>query len=132
MSIAAFIAANIPISLAIAAVQPIEWNVGLTPWLLSLAVGLSIGVSTLLLFAAFSAGGKAGIVTAMGALYPGITVVLAVWLFDETITPMKGTGILLALAAGVLLSREQREPTPQRTADEDTGDNLQADLSGAQ
>ena len=107
MSIAAFIAANVPISLAIAAIQPIEWDVGWLAWLLSLAIGLSIGVSTLLLFASFSAGGKAGIVTAMGALYPGITVLLAVPLFGERITPMKGVGIVVALAAGVLLSRER-------------------------
>jgi transporter family protein len=115
MSIAAFIAANLPISLVIVAMQPIKWDVGWTAWLLSLAIGLSIGVSTLLLFASFSAGGKAGIVTAMGALYPGITVLLAVPLFGERITPMKGVGIIVALAAGVLLSRER---TPGEVAEE--------------
>jgi drug/metabolite transporter (DMT)-like permease len=119
MSIAAFIAANVPISIGIAAIQPMEWEVGWTAWLLSLAIGLSIGVSTLLLFASFSAGGKAGIVTAMGALYPGITVLLAVPLFGERITPMKGLGIVVALAAGVLLSRERSEVPPKSAPVED-------------
>jgi bacterial/archaeal transporter family protein len=109
MSIVGFIAANLPIAVAIAVVQRIDWSVGWTAWGWSLAIGLSIGVSTLLLFASFAAGGKAGIVTALGALYPAITVVLAVPMFGDRISMLKGAGIVVALAAGVLLSRERTD-----------------------
>jgi drug/metabolite transporter (DMT)-like permease len=109
LSIAAFIAANVPIAAAVAAVHPLNWHVGSTAWALSLASGVSLGLSSLLLFASFAAGGKAGIVTALGALYPAITVMLAVPLFGDRITPLKGVGIVVALVAGVLLSRERSD-----------------------
>jgi uncharacterized membrane protein len=59
----------------------------------------------LTLFAAYR-DGKASIVTALYALYPAITVALAVPLFHEPMFLRKGIAIALALAAAVALSCE--------------------------
>ncbi len=92
------------VALAIALVQPLTWDVGVTLWGLACLIGLLFTLASLLLFAALSAGGKVSIVSPLGALYPVITVVAAVPLFDERITLPKVLGIVLAVAAGVALS----------------------------
>jgi transporter family protein len=114
MSILGFLTANIPITLMVALMFPLHWDVGWLAWGLCFAIGLCLGLGSLLLFASFSAGGQAGIVTALAALYPAITVAFAVPLFGERITSVKGLGIMLALVAGVLLSREQH-PEPKES-----------------
>ena len=67
---------------------------------------------TLTLFAAYRTG-KASVVTALTALYPGLTVVLAVPLLHERMDVRKLIAIALALGAGVALTYEK--PTPQRS-----------------
>jgi len=48
--------------------------------------------------------GEASLVVPITALYPALTVVLAILLLGERLTAPKMLGILLALAAGVLIS----------------------------
>ncbi|MCI0423208.1 MAG: EamA family transporter, partial [Acidobacteria bacterium] len=86
--------------------------IGWPAWALCLAVGVCFGLGTLFLFAAYPAGGKVSIVSTLGSLYPAITVVFAVPLFGERVTLLKGIGIVLALAAGVVLSRDSSAPAP--------------------
>ncbi len=62
-------------------------------------------VGGLALFAAYR-DGKASIVTALYSLYPAITVLLAVPIFDEKIAGMTWGAIVLALVAAVMLSFE--------------------------
>jgi uncharacterized membrane protein len=106
LSTVLFAVAFVPVALVVAALQPVYWRVGARGWLLAVVYGGLIGVGTLILFAAYR-DGKASVVTALYALYPALTVLLAVPLFDERIDLRKGAAIVLALAAGVALSYER-------------------------
>jgi uncharacterized membrane protein len=71
-----------------------------------------IGVGGLALFAAYR-DGKASIVTALYALYPALTVALAVPLFRESLDLRKGIAIATSLLAALALSYETRaQPNP--------------------
>ncbi len=74
-------------------------------WVLGIAVGLLMAIGTLALFAAIRRG-KASIVTPLTALYPLITVILAVMFLNEHFDAMKLAAIAIALMAGVALSKE--------------------------
>ncbi len=50
--------------------------------------------------------GKASIVVPLTALYPVITIIISFLILSERITPLKGVGVALALAAILLLSIE--------------------------
>jgi drug/metabolite transporter (DMT)-like permease len=105
LSTVLFALAFIPVAVVTALISPITLRLSAAAWVLTIAFGALIGVGTLVLFAAYR-GGKASVVTALYALYPAVTVVLAVPIFNETIDPRKGVAIVLALAAGVALSYE--------------------------
>jgi len=106
LSIVVYVVANLVVGVVVTLVHPLVWSIGWSAWALCLAVGVCFGLGTLFLFAAYPAGGKVSIVSTLGSLYPAITVVVAVPLFGERVTPLKLTGIVLALVAGVVLSRE--------------------------
>lgn len=106
LAMVSFVVANLMITLLVVLAQPIDWNVPLQVWALCLAVGICFGLGTLFLFAAYPAGGKVTIVSVLGALYPAITVAFAVPVLGERIGGLKGCGIVLALAAAVVLSWE--------------------------
>lgn len=48
--------------------------------------------------------GKASVVMPLTALYPAVTVVLAVAFLGERLTPVRAAGIALAILAAILLS----------------------------
>jgi uncharacterized membrane protein len=87
-------------------IDPISWKISGRAWMLAILYGALIGLGTLVLFAAYR-DGKASIVTALYALYPAITVLLAVPILREKIGPRTGVAIALALVAGVMLSYER-------------------------
>ena len=64
-------------------------------------------------FAALEKGGKASIVIPLCYLYPLLTIVLAIAFLHETLTRPQLFGIVLALVAAVLLSREAPGQTGQ-------------------
>ena len=68
--------------------------------------GLFNGLGVLATLAAYRNGGKASIVTPLAALYPVITVLIAVIFLREPINAIQCTGIILAIVGGVCLSRE--------------------------
>jgi drug/metabolite transporter (DMT)-like permease len=88
---------------------PVNWHLPGRAWLLSVLTGALISTGTLTLFAAYRTG-KASVVTALTALYPALTVVLAVKLFDEPMGGRKVFAIAAALAAGVALTYEKPAP----------------------
>jgi drug/metabolite transporter (DMT)-like permease len=98
----------------VAVVMPFDWKISAAGWWLAILFGALIGIGTLVLFAAYR-GGKASIVTAIYALYPAVTVILAVPIFNEKIDWRKGVAIALALAAGVALSWEKPAARIERT-----------------
>lgn len=64
------------------------------------------GLGAITSFLALERGGKASIVIPLCYLYPVVTIVLAMGFLHEMVTRAEVGGILLAMAAAFLLSRE--------------------------
>jgi uncharacterized membrane protein len=109
LSTVCFALAFIPVALVTMWFQPVNWSLSPRGWTLAVLTGVLISTGTLTLFAAYRTG-KASVVTALTALYPALTVVLAVPLFHERMDVRKGGAIVLALAAGVALTYERPAP----------------------
>ncbi|HEY6290716.1 MAG TPA: DMT family transporter [Terriglobia bacterium] len=71
----------------------------------SVANGVLSGIGSWALFAAYRTGGKAAIITTVTAMYPLITVVLAVAVLRERLTRLHVLGLAFAVAAFVIFSR---------------------------
>ena len=103
---ATFAAGFIPPTLLLLVIEPLASTPALTPTLWALAGGLLNGLGVLATLGAYRRGGKASVVTPLAAIYPMITVILAVVFLDEKLVPVQIAGIALALIGGILLSRE--------------------------
>lgn len=66
-------------------------------------MGICWGIATLAFIVALSFG-KLSILAPLTALYPAITVILALLILKESISLVQGIGIIFALIAGVLLA----------------------------
>ena len=73
-------------------------------WMLALACGVVDGSANLLLLAALRADGELAVVSALTALYPAGTILLAALVLRERITPLQWAGLALALAASAALA----------------------------
>jgi uncharacterized membrane protein len=104
-----FALAFIPVAVAVMLWKSVDWHLTARAWGLAVLTGVLIGTGTLTLFAAYRTG-KASVVTALTALYPALTVVICVPLFDERLDARKALAIGLALAAGVSLTYERPAP----------------------
>jgi transporter family protein len=71
--------------------------------------GVLNGLGALTSFMALERDGKASVVIPLVALYPLVTVVIAYLFLGETVTAMQWIGVSMAVAAGVLLSRETED-----------------------
>lgn len=107
LSMLGFASAFVAIAAVISVTEKFSWNVGARSWTLALSYGALIGVGTLTLYAAYRRG-KAAVVTAVTALYPALTVLLAVPLLGQGLDRLKIGMIVLALAAGVALTYERK------------------------
>lgn len=85
----------------------VEWTGEFILALLWLSVGLSIGAVFVLLFLIRE--GAVSAVSSMMYLTPGVTAVMAFFLFREALTPVQLFGMVLA-AAGVAAATYRREP----------------------
>jgi drug/metabolite transporter (DMT)-like permease len=112
LSTLCFTLAFIPVAAVVAAMFPVQFPLPLHAWALVLLFGAFIGFGTLVLFAAYR-DGKASIVTPVYALYPAVTVLLAVPIFGEQIDAWRAAGIGLALVAALALSYEKPEKVGQ-------------------
>ena len=74
-------------------------------WLAVLGGSLN-GLGVLASFAAFEKGGKASIVVPLSYLFPVVTVALAITFLHESLTRTEIAGIVITLAAAILLSHE--------------------------
>jgi transporter family protein len=112
LSTVCFALAFVPVALVVMAKWPVQnWRLTAGAWVLAVLTGALISTGTLTLFAAYRTG-KASVVTALTALYPALTVVISVPLFDEKLDVRKVAAIALALGAGVALTFERARPTP--------------------
>jgi uncharacterized membrane protein len=110
LSTVCFALAFIPVALVAMLFQPVNWHLTRVGWGLSVLTGALISTGTLTLFAAYRTG-KASVVTALTALYPALTVLLAVPLFHERVDARKLFAIAMALGAGVALTYEKPATT---------------------
>jgi transporter family protein len=101
--------AFIPVGAFIISFYPVNWKLSSTAWLLGIVGGLLSGLGGLASFAAYHGGGKASVVTPIAAMYPMVTVALAVPLLHEQIGIRQVAGIILALLAAVALSWHSEE-----------------------
>jgi uncharacterized membrane protein len=106
-SFIAFGVAFLPVSLYLIAREKFDGKLSGSEWFWMVLAGVLFGFASLVSFAAYRAGGKASIVTPLIALYPAITVLLAVLFLREKIGGIEIAGIVLALAGGAALSMEK-------------------------
>lgn len=66
--------------------------------------GVLSGVGGLTLFAAYHTNGNTTLITATSALYPMITVVLAILILREKFRPIQAVGLVFAAAAIIIFS----------------------------
>src|SRR5580692_9509658 len=98
--------AMVALSAAVLVVAHPHWTLARIVVLCSLAGGALNGLGAWTSFRALESGGKASIVISLISLYPLLTVVLAVAILHERLTPHQIAGTVTAVAAAILLSFE--------------------------
>lgn len=93
-------------------------------WLLGLASGASNALGSWLLFRALRRGAPASIAIPLTALYPLVTIALALAFLGEALNVRQWAGALLAIGGGALMSLE-------RTADADAPEATRHDAEAA-
>ena len=117
LSFIAYSAAFVPIAGIILWWQPLDWNIPARGWLLAVLGGALSGFAVLSSFAAYRSGGKASVVTPLIALFPVVTVVLAVLMLGERLGMREIIGVITAVAAAAALSYEKdSNPIPSPDA----------------
>ncbi len=114
LSTLSFLAAFLPVAVIILLRQPLQGPLVLKTWLLVVALGLFLGLGNLAILSAFACGGSASVITPLTGLYPVVSVPVAILFLGERISGREWTGIGLALASVVALSREN--PATKNTA----------------
>ena len=77
--------------------------------------GFTNGLGAWYLFASLDAGAKASVAVPLTALNPLITVLLAIVILSERLTPLQWLGAALAIVAAVMISYET-QPAADRTS----------------
>lgn len=88
--------------------RTLTWKIPNVAGAVSLLIGVLMGFGSLTLFQAYRHG-KASIVTPYVQLFPIFSVLLGVPLYGERLDLTRGIGVVLAIAAGVVLSFEKDE-----------------------
>lgn len=101
-----FVLAFIPIALAILVVVPLDWHLRARDFWLAVIGGALNGLGAMTSFKALESGGKASIVIPLCYLYPLVTIFLALVFLHEKVTRVEALGIIFAILAAILLSRE--------------------------
>jgi len=81
-------------------------NMGPGDILIGTLDGIANGLGAWFLYASLENGAKASVAVPLTALYPLLTVLLAVLFLGEKPRPLQWLGIALAVVAGALMSRE--------------------------
>jgi len=101
-----FLAAFIPVAGLILWRESLPPQVARRVWLLVAMLGLFLALGNFALLAACASEGKASIVIPLTALYPLVSVPIAILFLGERIGPRESVGILIALVSVVALSCE--------------------------
>ena len=105
-----FLAAFIPAAGIILLREPLPSHIAPNTWILVTAQGFFLALGNLAILAAFASQGKASVVTPLTALYPVVSVPIAIFFFGEKVGGREAIGIFLALLSVAALSCETRVP----------------------
>jgi transporter family protein len=94
------------LALGFLAMGRLDWHVKPGAFCFAALSGTLNVLGVMASFAALERGGKASIVIPLTCLYPLVTVFLAITFLHEALTRAQIIGIVLAMVAAVLLSRE--------------------------
>jgi bacterial/archaeal transporter family protein len=94
----------IPVALLVLVLKPVEFETNLKGIGYGLGNGILSGIGGLALFAAYRSGGNTSVITAATALYPLITVILAILVLHERLSWLQVVGLGFAVAAIVIFS----------------------------
>jgi drug/metabolite transporter (DMT)-like permease len=103
-----FLIAFAVVGLCMLVYEPLPREVTAETWMLVTALGFTLALGNFTILLAFAAGGKASIIMPLTALYPAISIPIAILRYDETMDWRKTLGAILALAGVVTLSYESR------------------------
>ena len=106
LSTVCFAGAFTLVALGILLAAGVDRSVPARDWILAFLWGALTGFGVITMFAAYR-DGKAGVVTAVIALNPAVTAVLAVPVLGDTFGFRKTIALAFAIAAGVALSHER-------------------------
>jgi drug/metabolite transporter (DMT)-like permease len=96
--------ATVLMSGGIVAIEPLlSWDISPGDWAVALAWGILNAMAMVAQLNAYTHG-DASLVTPVAALYPAITVCLAMLFYGATFTPLKAASVALAIFAGAMLS----------------------------
>lgn len=93
-----------PVALLVLLVKPVKFEKNIKGISYSLANGILAGIGGLTLFAAYRSGGNTSVITAATALYPLITVVLAILVLRERLNWLQMVGLGFAVVAIIIFS----------------------------
>jgi bacterial/archaeal transporter family protein len=109
-----FAYAMIAISLVLAMTVTLQWHMRSLTVVLAVVGGTLNGLGALTSFKALESGGKASIVISLISLFPLLTVAFAVTVLHEKLTLHQGFGVVIAIIAAILLSKEPTPTAPAR------------------
>ena len=101
-----FLAAFIPFAVFFLVQTPLPAVITTKTWLLVVTQGFFLALGNFAVLAAFADNGRASVITPLAALYPLVSVPLAIGFLGEHIAPREAIGIVLALISVVALSHE--------------------------
>jgi bacterial/archaeal transporter family protein len=99
-----FTVGTLPVAFAILAARRFRLEKNAFGVAYSVSNGVLSAAGMMALFAAYRSGGNTSVITAAAALYPMITVALAVVFLHERVTRIQIAGLVLAAAAIVIFS----------------------------
>lgn len=108
LSTLCFLGAFIPFGVFFLFKEPLPSEIALRTWLLVIAQGFFLALGNYAVLVAFASEGKASVIAPLSALYPVVSVPIAIFFLGEKIGGREMWGIFLALASGVALSWETR------------------------
>jgi drug/metabolite transporter (DMT)-like permease len=94
----------IPVAFLVLVLKPVKFEKSVRGISYSLGNGILAGIGGLTLFAAYRSGGNTSVITAATALYPLITVILAVLVLRERLNWLQVVGLGFAVVAIIIFS----------------------------
>lgn len=111
-----FLGAFIPFGVLFLVQEPLPTVIAAKTWWLVIGQGFFLALGNLAVLAAFANNGRASIITPLTALYPLVSLPIAIGFLGEHIGTREAIGIGLALVSVVALSYETPQTTPPNAA----------------